>query len=70
MAECGNQEFPTILGPDSSFKGEMSFEKGLRLMGKFEGKIKLAGKQKIDDALVDITLSGPFSGESTGKMKQ
>jgi len=43
---------------------------GVEVKGKFEGKIKLAGKQKIDDALVDITLSGPFSGESTGKMKQ
>ena len=34
----GNQEFPTIIGPDASFKGELSFEKGLRLQGKFEGK--------------------------------
>src|SRR5262249_51282848 len=42
---------------------------GLEVKGKFEGKIKLSGKQKIDDAAVDITLSGPFSGESTGKMK-
>ena len=26
-----NQEFPTILGPDASFKGELSFEKGMRV---------------------------------------
>jgi len=44
MAEQGSQEYPTILGPDASFKGEMSFEKGLRLMGKFEGKINTGGR--------------------------
>jgi cytoskeletal protein CcmA (bactofilin family) len=47
MAESGNPEFPTILGPDASFKGEMSFEKGLRLMGRFEGKIHTAGRLHI-----------------------
>jgi len=47
MAEGGNQEFPTILGPDASFKGELSFEKGLRLMGKFEGKINSGGRLHI-----------------------
>ena len=45
MAEIG--EFPTILGPDASFKGEMTFEKGLRLQGKFEGKITKAGKLHV-----------------------
>ena len=50
MADGGNpqqQEFPTIIGPDATFKGEMSFEKGLRLMGKFEGKITSAGRLHI-----------------------
>ena len=43
----GNQEFPTIIGPDASFKGELTFEKGLRLMGKFEGKINTGGRLHI-----------------------
>ncbi len=49
MAEGGNNpgEFPTVLGPDASFKGEMSFEKGLRLQGKFEGKINTPGRLHI-----------------------
>ena len=47
MAEAGNQEYPTILGPDANFKGEMSFEKGMRLMGKFEGKVNTAGRLHI-----------------------
>ena len=48
MAEVpGNNEFPTILGPDASFKGELSFEKGLRLMGKFEGRINTPGRLHV-----------------------
>src|SRR5437879_12747138 len=47
MAEGNQQEFPTILGPDASFKGELSFEKGLRLMGKFEGRITSGGRLHI-----------------------
>ena len=34
-----NDEFSTTIGPDAVFKGELSFEKGLRLLGKFEGQI-------------------------------
>ena len=47
MAETGNQEYPTIIGQDASFKGELSFEKGLRLIGRFEGKINTAGRLHI-----------------------
>ena len=49
MADAGssNQEYPTILGPDANFKGEMSFEKGLRLQGRFEGKMNTPGRLHI-----------------------
>ncbi len=47
MAEAGNQEFPTVLGPDAVFKGEMTFEKGMRIMGRFEGKITTGGRVHI-----------------------
>jgi len=47
MADVANQEFPTIIGPDASFKGELQFEKGLRLMGKFEGRITSNGRLHI-----------------------
>jgi cytoskeletal protein CcmA (bactofilin family) len=47
MADAGGQEFPTILGPDANFKGELSFEKGMRLMGRFEGKINTPGRLHI-----------------------
>jgi cytoskeletal protein CcmA (bactofilin family) len=45
MADIG--EFPTVLGPDATFKGELSFEKGLRLQGRMEGKVNTAGKLHI-----------------------
>jgi len=41
------QDFPTIIGPDASFKGELTFEKGMRLMGKFEGRITTTGRVHI-----------------------
>jgi cytoskeletal protein CcmA (bactofilin family) len=46
MAEQSG-EFPTIIGPDASFKGELTFEKGLRLQGKLEGKINTGGKLHV-----------------------
>ena len=45
--KSGPGDFPTVIGPDASFKGEMSFEKGLRLMGKMEGKINTAGRLHV-----------------------
>lgn len=47
MAEGGNQEFPTVLGPDANFKGELTFEKGMRLMGRLEGKVSTPGRIQI-----------------------
>lgn len=47
MADAGNQEFPTILGPDAKFKGELTFEKGMRLMGQFEGKVNTPGRVHV-----------------------
>ncbi len=46
MAE-NQAEFPTVIGPDASFKGELTFEKGLKLQGKFEGRINTTGKLHI-----------------------
>lgn len=50
MADAGNPgpgDFPTVLGPDANFKGELSFEKGMRLMGKFEGKVSTPGRVHV-----------------------
>jgi cytoskeletal protein CcmA (bactofilin family) len=47
MADQAPQDYPTILGPDASFKGELSFDKGMRLQGRFEGKITTPGKVHV-----------------------
>jgi cytoskeletal protein CcmA (bactofilin family) len=47
MADSSPQEFPTILGPDANFKGELSFDKGMRIHGRFEGKINTPGRLHV-----------------------
>lgn len=44
-----NQEYPTTLGPDTVFKGQLQFEKGVRLLGKFDGEITSEGQLLIAD---------------------
>jgi cytoskeletal protein CcmA (bactofilin family) len=46
MAEA-NQDYTTVLGPDASFKGELSFEKGMRIHGRLEGKISTPGRVHV-----------------------
>jgi cytoskeletal protein CcmA (bactofilin family) len=47
MAETGNQDVQTTLGPDAVFKGELSFDKGMRLHGRMEGKITTPGRLHV-----------------------
>ncbi len=47
MADIGNQDYSTILGPDATIKGEVSFEKGLRLHGRIEGKVTTQGRLHV-----------------------
>ncbi len=44
-----NNEFPTVLGADAVFKGELRFEKGMKLLGKFEGQITSEGQLVVAD---------------------
>ena len=36
-------DYPTIIGPDAKFKGELTFEKGVKVLGSFEGQINTKG---------------------------
>jgi cytoskeletal protein CcmA (bactofilin family) len=47
MAEAGNTEFSTVIGPDASFKGDLTFEKGMRLHGKLSGTVTTAGRLHV-----------------------
>ncbi len=46
---ASTEEFTTIIGKDANFKGELSFEGGAKLLGRFEGSIDSKGKLHIAD---------------------
>ena len=48
-------DFPTVIGPDASFKGELKFEKGVRLLGRIEGLVETQGQLEIAEG---ATLEG------------
>ena len=39
-----DSEFPTVIGPDAKFKGQLTFEKGVKVLGTFEGQIDTKGE--------------------------
>ncbi|MGD1275810.1 MAG: polymer-forming cytoskeletal protein [Tepidisphaeraceae bacterium] len=47
MADSSPQDYATILGPDATIKGEVSFDKGMRVHGRVEGKINTPGRLHI-----------------------
>jgi cytoskeletal protein CcmA (bactofilin family) len=51
MIDKGNSgDFTTVIGQDAKFKGELSFEKGVRVDGLVEGKITTKGSLAISQA--------------------
>jgi len=54
MADSTN-EFPTTLGADAVFKGQLQFEKGVKILGKFEGEISSDGQLLVAEG---ATLTG------------
>ena len=67
----GNQgEFTTVIGADAVFKGELSFDKGVRVDGKIEGKITTkghlgvsqGGKLQADVNAGNIIVEGQVTG--------
>ncbi len=54
MADDTNN-YPTTIGADAVFKGELRFEKGVRLLGRFEGEIASSGELLVADG---ATLQG------------
>lgn len=61
MAESTNGEFPTVLGTDAVFKGELTFQKGVRLLGRFEGEINSKGQLLVAEG---ATLNGNVKADS------
>lgn len=66
-------EFSTVLGPDAVFKGDLQFEKGVKLLGCFEGSIQTKGrllvaqgaKLKAEVHAGDVDVEGDIQGNLT-----
>ncbi|MBU0717539.1 MAG: polymer-forming cytoskeletal protein [Planctomycetes bacterium] len=71
-----NEEFSTTIGPDAVFKGELRFEKGVKLLGRLEGEIasegnlligegaKLIGNAKVGAIRLDGEVKGNLEAAS------
>jgi cytoskeletal protein CcmA (bactofilin family) len=65
-----SDEYPTVIGSDAVFKGELSFEGSVRIDGTFEGGIKTpgsvfisqTGKVKAEISAGDIKVDGSVEG--------
>lgn len=74
-----NTDFATILGADASFKGELSFDSGAKLLGKFEGSIASKGRIHVADGAKctatvkakEISVEGNIEGnvEATDRLE-
>ena len=74
-----NSEFPTTIGEDAIFKGELKFEKGVNLLGRFEGQIHSKGKLMVAQGATltgevdagDIQVNGAIKGNlhASGKVQ-
>ena len=51
-----NDDFATVIGPDARFKGELTFQGGVRIDGQFDGSITTSGK-------VFVSKSGQLKAE-------
>jgi cytoskeletal protein CcmA (bactofilin family) len=71
MAEL-NGEYPTVIGTDAKFKGELAFEKGVRIEGSFEGQIRSKGTLHVaEGAKVSATVEAmnvKIEGECNGNI--
>jgi cytoskeletal protein CcmA (bactofilin family) len=72
-----NGEYPTILGADARFKGELEFDKGVRLLGSFDGSIKSKGRLHVATGAklnaevnaADVQVEGEVRGNLTASGK-
>jgi len=70
-------EFTTVIGADAVFKGELSFDKGVRVDGRVEGKINTkgqiavstAGKLQADVQAGNVVVEGEVNGNLMAKQR-
>jgi cytoskeletal protein CcmA (bactofilin family) len=67
----------TVLGPDVTFKGEVSYENAMRIEGRFEGKITSKGRLAVgkgahvsgDVTVGQCSVDGTFKGNVVSSEK-
>ncbi len=74
-----SDDYPTVIGADAVFKGELSFEGSVRIDGKFEGGIKTPGTVFVSQKGVvkaevnagSVTVDGSIEGNvvSSGRVQ-
>lgn len=70
-------EFPTTLGADAVFTGKLTFEKGVRLLGKFDGEIISEGQLLVANGAMltgdvkagSVHVEGDVKGNLSAKGK-
>ena len=71
-------QYDTVIGADACFKGEMAFENGVQVLGRFEGRIESkgnlhvaeGGKLKADVTAGNVQIDGIIKGNvaASGKV--
>ena len=70
-------DFPTTLGADAVFTGKLTFEKGVRLLGKFDGEIHSEGQLLVANGAMltgdvkagAVYVEGQVKGNLSAKAK-
>ncbi|MDA1194553.1 MAG: polymer-forming cytoskeletal protein [Planctomycetota bacterium] len=70
-----SDEYPTVIGADARFNGELSFEGSVRIDGSFEGAIltpgkvyvSQSGKVKAEIHAGHVTIDGSVEGNITSE---
>ncbi len=77
-----DSEFPTIIGPNTKFKGELTFEKGAKILGDFEGTITSTGdlviasqaavqaEIEVGNITIECELHGNIAAQGLIELKQ
>ncbi len=68
-------DFPTIIGADAKFKGDLSFDKSVKVLGSFEGRIDTKGDLLVasggmlqaDVEAGNIVIEGELNGNVAAK---
>lgn len=68
-------DFATVIGADAQFKGDLSFQGGVRIDGRFEGSISTSGKVfiskgghvKAEVKAGSLALEGKIEGNVTAE---